>query len=108
MEDERKTKDQLTDELIGKTMCDLFPSDLAKSMVEDDLSILREGKPIEVVEELDGRFYTTTKFPIIREGKPRRLAGFTMDITEAKLAEEALRESEARFRSYFELPLIGI
>jgi PAS domain S-box-containing protein len=95
-------------ELIGKTMYDLFPSELAKSMVKDDLRILNEGKPIEVEEELNGRFYTTTKFPIIREGKPLRLAGFTMDITKAKLAEEALRESEARFRSYFELPLIGI
>jgi PAS domain S-box-containing protein len=88
-------------ELIGKTMYDLFPSELAKDMVEDDLRILHEGKPIEVVEELNGRVYTTTKFPIIREGKPPRLAGFTMDITEAKLVEKALRESEERFRTIF-------
>ena len=88
-------------ELIGKTMCDLFPSELAKSMVKDDLRILHEGKPIEVAEELDGRIYTTTKFPIIRDGKPPRLAGFTMDITEAKLAEKALRENEERFHTIF-------
>src|SRR5512139_1806536 len=68
-------------ELIGKTMYDLFPSELAKNMVKDDLRILNEGKPIEVEEELNGRFYKTTKFPIIREDKPARLAGFTIDIT---------------------------
>ena len=85
-------------ELIGKTMDDLFPSELAKSMVEDDLRILRERKPIEVVEELNGRFYTTTKFPITREGKPPLLAGFTIDITERKRVEEALRKSEEYFR----------
>ena len=75
-------------ELIGKTMDDLFPSELAKSMVEDDLRILHEGRPIEVTEELNGRFYTTTKFPITRKGKPPFLAGFTIDITERKQGEE--------------------
>jgi len=34
------------EELLGKTMDDLFPSDLARSMIEDDKRVLREGKPI--------------------------------------------------------------
>jgi PAS domain S-box-containing protein len=85
-------------ELLGKTMDDLFPSDLAKSMIADDLRVLNEGKQITVEEELNGRFYTTIKFPILVEGKPRYLAGYTIDITERKQAEEELKESEERFR----------
>lgn len=81
-------------ELLGKTMDELFPSELAKSMMADDLRTLREGKQIEVVEELNGRIYKTTKFPIIQQEHPGWLAGYTIDITEQKHAELALKESE--------------
>ena len=41
-------------------------------------------------------------------GRVKWLDGFIWDITDRKLAEESLRKSEIRFRSYFDLPLVGI
>jgi PAS domain S-box-containing protein len=78
-------------ELLGKTMDDLFPSDLAKSMIADDKLILEEGKPKTVEEEFNGRVYTTTKFPILNKGKRPYLAGYSIDITERKLNEDKIR-----------------
>jgi len=80
------------DELLGKTMDELFPSDLAKSMIADDQRILKEGKTITVEEELDGRVYETIKFPIFIDDKPKYLSGYTIDITERKRIEEALEQ----------------
>jgi PAS domain S-box-containing protein len=89
-------------ELLGKTMNDLFPSDLAESMVADDMRILNEGKRIIVVEEFNGRVYETTKFPVFKDGKPHMLAGFTLDITERRRAEEELAQKTLMFRHLFE------
>ncbi len=93
--------------MMGKTMDDLFPSDLAKSMVEDDKKIVHEGKTIEVMEEFNGRFYSTIKFPIIVDGKPKFLAGFTTDITERKRLEEARIENEERLRKAQAIAHVG-
>ncbi len=81
-------------EILGKNMDELFPSELSRTMVEDDKGILREGVPREFIEELNGRTYSTVKFPIIIDGKPKFLAGYTMDITERRRAEELLHERD--------------
>ncbi|MCB2181578.1 MAG: ABC transporter substrate-binding protein [Desulfobulbaceae bacterium] len=103
-------------DIIGKTMDDLFPSDLAKSMIVDDKRILNKGETVTVVEELAGRTYETTKFPISIDQKTNMLAGFTVDITDRKKAEQDLQKSEEKFRNilenlmdvYFETTIEGI
>jgi PAS domain S-box-containing protein len=81
-------------EILGRSMDELFPSELSRSMVEDDKTILRDGAPREFVEELNGRIYSTMKFPILIDGRPKYLAGYTMDITERRRAEELLHERD--------------
>jgi PAS domain S-box-containing protein len=90
------------DEIIGRPMTDLFPPGMAEKMIQDDLSVLRANKFVKVVEELGGRYFETTKFPITIKGKPKYLAGYTMDITERledeqklKMAADKLRESNS-------------
>jgi two-component system, cell cycle sensor histidine kinase and response regulator CckA len=87
--------------MIGKTMEELFPADLAAKITADDWAVASEGRTIEINEELNGRTYATIKFPIPRRGE-NLLAGYSMDITERSRTENALRASEERFRRMFE------
>ncbi len=90
-------------EMRGHTMEELFPADFARKITDDDLAVVNEGKAVQLEEELNGRSYTTIKFPIVREGKTSLIAGFTLDITEHKRTEDAIKESEELFRSIMDL-----
>lgn len=77
-------------EMIGKQANDLFPPDAADRMNAGDRSVLSEGRELSYEVQVNGRWYTNIKFPITINGKPPSIAGYSIDITDRKNAEEAI------------------
>jgi PAS domain S-box-containing protein len=92
----------------GKLMRDLAPEHEAH-WFEIYGKVALTGEPARFVNEAKalGRWYDVSAYRI---GGPesRKVAIVFNDISESKRAEEALRESEARFRGYFELGMVGM
>jgi signal transduction histidine kinase len=95
------------DEMIGRSMAELFPPELARKITDDDWAVVSSGQVFEVDEELNGRRYTTVKFPLAKKDKSL-LAGFTMDITERRQAEAALHKSKEQFTNLASRINVGI
>jgi PAS domain S-box-containing protein len=94
-------------EMVGKTMAELFPPEFAAKINADDWAVVSRGDVLRLDEELNGRSYTTIKFPIL-QGDKTLLAGYTIDITDRKRAEEALLQSEEKFSKAFQTSPYGI
>ncbi len=96
------------DAIQGKSLFDLYPEGMASKFHNDNVNVLLSGVPkINIVEEVatpDGTIWLRTdKLPIADpNGNVRGIIGLSMDITDQKRAEEALKESGEQYRALFE------
>lgn len=92
-------------DMLGRKADELFPPELALSIEAADRRVLEAGGPIELTETVGGRTYRTIRFPIARGGKRRFVAGFAIDETESRRAEQdmikSLREKETLVRELY-------
>ncbi len=82
-------------QMEGKTMAELFSPEFAAKITADDWAVVSGGEVLQLDEELNGRSYTTIKFPIAMEEKSY-LAGYTIDITERKQLMDELERHRMR------------
>jgi len=90
---------------LGRTDHDFRPPELADISAADDRDVMQSGRPLYNREEVtvlpSGKegWLLSSKMPLRdAEGKIVGLVGISRDITERKQAEEALKDSEKRYR----------
>ncbi len=93
--------------VLGLTDAQMFPEPCAREFRRNDLEVMESGavhKYEEALETDQGtKVFIAVKFPLRDSaGRVSGVCGMTTEITERKRTEQALRESEARYRSVFE------
>jgi two-component system cell cycle sensor histidine kinase/response regulator CckA len=86
-------------EIIGKTDFELMPEDAAQKCRQTDIETLRSPS-LKVQEETVGsQTFETVKFPVTLDNGKIGVGGYIRDVTDRKRAEEAVFESETKYRT---------
>lgn len=99
--------------LAGRSIAEVFPPAVAQIVGPFVQRVLDRGEPLEVQDyeaPLRGRtWWNVSGIPLrSAHGDAEAVLVLTQEVTERKLAEDALRESESKFRSLFENSLDAV
>lgn len=95
-------------EIIGRNDFELMPQFAAEQCRQSDLKALEGSSTVIVEETIGDRVYETHKFPVSLGKNKVGVGGFIRDITMRAQADNALRESEEKFRDLTEKSMVGI
>ncbi len=103
------------DEVVGRSVFDFLPPDVAESRRRQVFKAIESGCPIRFEDERGGRFYDHNVYPVSdAQGKATQVAIYTRDITDYRRAQARIRErtadlidSEEKYRTLVEnVPLV--
>jgi diguanylate cyclase (GGDEF)-like protein/PAS domain S-box-containing protein len=85
---------------LGRTDRELWPPEIAEPLCEQDRKVLQENRAISHLEKVpyaDGpSYWMSYKFPLPGSDGRRLLGGMALDVTQQKLAEQAMQQNEER------------
>jgi PAS domain S-box-containing protein len=104
-----------SDEILGRTDQELYDASQSEAFTSHDWMVLETRRPLlnyeHLIRDAQGadHWLLSSKLPLIdADGELIGLVGVVQDITERKEADDALRESEARYRRIVEMANQGI
>ncbi|MBI3794334.1 MAG: PAS domain S-box protein [Nitrospinae bacterium] len=87
-------------DLEGKSIFDILPLELAVSRMSRFEEVASSGKPVFFEDIRGNRMVSNSVYPVFdKKGNVTKFALFAVDVTERRLAENALREREARMQA---------
>ncbi len=89
-------------EVIGHHFSEFMNAKLANERKEKLLSVFSNGLPMDYSDVRASRTYHHRFFPVYKDNKVQFVVSYSTDITERKKAEQALLQSEDRFRTIAE------
>lgn len=98
-----------SEDLKGQCVYNFYPPQIAQQRKARIAEVILSGKPLRFEDQQNGMFLDNSLSPIFdARGRVAKIAVYSRDITLQRKTEEALRESEERFRLAFEYAAIGM